>query len=258
MRSMFGVVFTFDPYALIACAAWSSDMMNRMFGRCSGWACATPTKQNITAAVIKSRFTESSALFGRQFEAAQVRTGDEIDPAVEVIAPRLERDGRLGDQRDLERRVIDPRHAVAAEEVGLPVPLVVDERPGALVVYDGTELVSYVLLVGDRARRGVEYEEQARIGDAVDEPAGARPQGGVFLNTGDRRGAPLDLARREVHDVQLGEVRLLLPAAAGGGRRSAEQLLARGAARREGDEGLGGLIGNELRVRQQRARFLRR
>src|SRR5688572_17400310 len=34
-RSMFGVRFTRDPYALIACAAWSSDMMTTMFGR---WA----------------------------------------------------------------------------------------------------------------------------------------------------------------------------------------------------------------------------
>jgi hypothetical protein len=33
IRLMFGVRFTRDPYALIACAAWSSDMMNTMFGR---------------------------------------------------------------------------------------------------------------------------------------------------------------------------------------------------------------------------------
>ena len=32
-RSMFGVVFTREPYAPIAWAAWSSDMMKMMFGR---------------------------------------------------------------------------------------------------------------------------------------------------------------------------------------------------------------------------------
>ena len=35
-RSMFGVSFTREPYAEIACAAWSSDMMNTMFGRAAG------------------------------------------------------------------------------------------------------------------------------------------------------------------------------------------------------------------------------
>ena len=32
---MFGVWLTREPYALIACAAWSSDMMKMMFGRLS-------------------------------------------------------------------------------------------------------------------------------------------------------------------------------------------------------------------------------
>jgi hypothetical protein len=34
-RSRFGVRFTRLPYALIACAAWSSLMIKRMFGRWS-------------------------------------------------------------------------------------------------------------------------------------------------------------------------------------------------------------------------------
>jgi hypothetical protein len=32
IRSMFGVSLTTLPYALIACAAWSSDMMKTKFG----------------------------------------------------------------------------------------------------------------------------------------------------------------------------------------------------------------------------------
>ena len=35
-RSMFGVWLTRDPYALIACAAWSSVMMKTMFGTIGG------------------------------------------------------------------------------------------------------------------------------------------------------------------------------------------------------------------------------
>src|SRR5687767_5181997 len=39
MRSMLGVWLIFDPYALIACDAWSSEKMNRMLGRVA-CACA--------------------------------------------------------------------------------------------------------------------------------------------------------------------------------------------------------------------------
>ena len=42
---MFGVWLTFDPYALIACAAWSSDMMKMMFGRSAAAAATTPSAQ---------------------------------------------------------------------------------------------------------------------------------------------------------------------------------------------------------------------
>ena len=42
IRSMFGVTFRFDPYALIACAPWSSVKMNTMFGR-DGPAAASPS-----------------------------------------------------------------------------------------------------------------------------------------------------------------------------------------------------------------------
>src|SRR6186997_2125348 len=42
-RSRFGVRFTRDPYAPMACAAWSSVMMNRMFGRATRAPCGRAT-----------------------------------------------------------------------------------------------------------------------------------------------------------------------------------------------------------------------
>ncbi len=41
---MLGVALTRDPYALIACAAWSSDMMKRMLGRSAAGAGACIAK----------------------------------------------------------------------------------------------------------------------------------------------------------------------------------------------------------------------
>jgi hypothetical protein len=34
-RSRFGVLFTLEPYAEIACSAWSSEKMKSMLGRCA-------------------------------------------------------------------------------------------------------------------------------------------------------------------------------------------------------------------------------
>ena len=45
-RSRWGVWFTRDPYAMIACAAWSSDMMKRMFGRSASRTGTTASSDN--------------------------------------------------------------------------------------------------------------------------------------------------------------------------------------------------------------------
>ena len=47
---MFGVVFTREPYALMAWAAWSSDMMKMMFGRSAAIAGAARAARQIAAA----------------------------------------------------------------------------------------------------------------------------------------------------------------------------------------------------------------
>src|ERR671912_751183 len=56
IRSMFGVLLIRDPYALIEWAAWSSDMMKRMFGLLTSvveravWAGAAEAAQAATSA----------------------------------------------------------------------------------------------------------------------------------------------------------------------------------------------------------------
>src|SRR5215210_5704560 len=48
-RSRFGVSLTFDPYAPMACAAWSSVMMKRMLGREGRWAPADAASRSVSA-----------------------------------------------------------------------------------------------------------------------------------------------------------------------------------------------------------------
>ena len=59
---MFGVWLTRDPYAPIACAAWSSDMMKRMFGRS---AAATATTLSTQATGGKSRNCTTGGFYFR-------------------------------------------------------------------------------------------------------------------------------------------------------------------------------------------------
>ena len=59
-RSRLGVVFTRDPYAPIACAAWSSVMMNTMFGRPPD--CAITTAGMNSSAAVTAANERHSAL----------------------------------------------------------------------------------------------------------------------------------------------------------------------------------------------------
>src|SRR4029078_10379919 len=70
-RSMFGVWLIFDPYAEIACDAWSSDMMYKMFGRCAACcgAWAKAPAPNTSAA----RTTSADGILGMELLRCELK-----------------------------------------------------------------------------------------------------------------------------------------------------------------------------------------
>ena len=60
---MCGVAFTRLPYALIACAAWSSDITNTKFGRCRRMAPSLVTGPVADPARNTGQFSSSAAAF---------------------------------------------------------------------------------------------------------------------------------------------------------------------------------------------------
>ena len=64
---MFGVRFTRDPYALMAWAAWSSDMMKMMFGRAADPAGsnAAQTSSPIDSAIHVNRMRPPGRVYRR-------------------------------------------------------------------------------------------------------------------------------------------------------------------------------------------------